>query len=318
MSLNKEIGGFLSIDANFAPKNTFSGIKLASGRQCLAYIAHILNIKKLHIPYYTCPVVRYILNALGIKSIFYHIGKDFLPTSSFDPKDFILYTNYFGLCARQTLTLAEKYPNLIIDNAQAFYMPNTGKAGFNSPRKFFGVADGGFLYCEKHATEPFRENKSFKTASYLLQRTDCNAKEAYNSFLQNEKILETIPSTKMSRLTQSLLERTDLGWAKEKRLENFNFLHKTFKKRNVLSLNIHSYDVPLIYPFISGSSYMRQYLITNHIYSARYWPDEPAHIAQFSPWEQVLQQQLIAIPIDQRYNKQDMQYIVDIINKENL
>ena len=61
-----------------------------------------------------------------------------------------------GLLTIQLLN--KKYPNLIVDNAQAFYMPHLGLASFYSPRKFFGVADGGYLFCGKKLDEEFSKN----------------------------------------------------------------------------------------------------------------------------------------------------------------
>ena len=79
-----------------------------------------------------------------------------MPTIIFDDNSYVLYTNYFGICAKNIKELAKKYKNLIVDNAQAFYMPKYGIASFNSLRKFFGVPDGSFLMCDKTINEIFK------------------------------------------------------------------------------------------------------------------------------------------------------------------
>lgn len=72
-------------------------IKLNLARNCLKYIIKSYGIKQLFIPYFTCPVVWQSIREVGCAVKFYHIDDKFLPITEFGKKDYILYTNYFGL-----------------------------------------------------------------------------------------------------------------------------------------------------------------------------------------------------------------------------
>ena len=125
---------------------------------------------------------------------FYHINESFLPEKSFSEDSYILYTNYFGICAAigicaaNVKKLSNKYKNLIVDNAQAYYMPRYGLASFNSARKFMGVPDGAFLRCEKLLDEPLELDKSsIVRFSHLLKRVDTNALDDKELYLLSDK-----------------------------------------------------------------------------------------------------------------------------------
>ena len=139
MNCCKEIGGYFELELD--KRNLFypDAIALNSARNCLRYIIRAYNITEIYVPYYTCNVVWQAIRSEGCKIKFYHIDDKFMPVQEFQKEDFVLYSNYFGVCAGNVKILSEKYPNLIVDNAQAFYMPSLGLASFNSPRKFFGV-----------------------------------------------------------------------------------------------------------------------------------------------------------------------------------
>lgn len=120
--------------------------KFNYGRDCLLFIIKKLDIKEIYLPFYTCPVVWQTCKIANCKIKFYHIDDKFMPVCEFPSFSFIIYTNYFGINSENVEILSYKYKNLIVDNAQACYMPlSYGLAGFNSPRKFFEVTDSAIL-----------------------------------------------------------------------------------------------------------------------------------------------------------------------------
>ena len=106
------------------------------GREALAYSVKKFNIKKIHVPYYLCDVIRHTLVKEHCKPIFYHIDDNFYPTKEFPCSDYILYPNYFGICSENVTKLAEKYPKLIVDNAHSYYDSPKGYICFNAGHKF--------------------------------------------------------------------------------------------------------------------------------------------------------------------------------------
>lgn len=105
-------------------------------RESLGFLVNMYGIKKMHIPYYLCDVVRHTLVKEGCTPLFYHIDDNFYPSFSFPESDYILYPNYFGICGNNIKKLLSLYPKLIVDNAHAYYEPPSGFACFNAGHKF--------------------------------------------------------------------------------------------------------------------------------------------------------------------------------------
>lgn len=87
---------------------------------------------------------------LGIPVRFYSLDAAFAPADDLQPEngDWVLAVNYFGLVDNLAQSLMERFnPQQIVwDHSQAFFSaPQPGLATIYSPRKFFGVPDGGML-----------------------------------------------------------------------------------------------------------------------------------------------------------------------------
>ncbi len=311
--LSKEIGGYFSLECGHTPLYHQNGIMLNSARNALRYIIKAYNIKEIAVPYYTCPVVWQAIQIEGCRIIPYDIDDKFLPQQEFSSEIFILYNNYFGICHKNIVYLAQKYKNLIIDNAQAFYAAKQGIASFYSPRKFFGLPDGGIAICDKESKEQFEVSTSYNLCSHLLKRHDLGAESGYKDFQQNEDSFIEQPIQYMSLLTRSLMGNIDYEWVKNKRLENFSYLHRTLKEKNNLCINISENDVPSVYPLRIEDLSLRQKLIQNKIFVAKYWPKEENNACMASIRAQTLADTIIPLPIDQRYDVEDMQYIIQRI-----
>ena len=215
-------------------------IKLNLARHCLNYIINAYSIKVLHIPYYICPAlyhsVKYYSPECKLK--FYHINENFLPLKEFAPEDFILYPDYFGINRLNVEILAIKYKNLIVDNAQAYFAPKTGLAGFYSLRKFLPVKYGAYLYTREicktnYPTDTNTPNKIFTPD--------------YDEFVKNELYLNKQPPLIVSSLSE--LPPAPSG---VQRLERFYTLHKKYKDINELKINLTRNDIPFIYPCLTA------------------------------------------------------------------
>ena len=324
--MQKEIGGYFGLELNSKFNNIGKAIALNSARNSLRYIIKAYDIKEIFIPYYTCPVVYQALEKEKCKISCYHIDNDFMPICKFKKEDFIFYTNYFGICAKNVKVLARKYKNLIIDNAQAFYMPKTGIATFNSIRKFFGVPDGALLYCDKNLKKQLKQSVSYNKFSHLVKRLDISASYGYTDFRKNSEHLAKEPIKYMSNLTTELFNSIDIQQARKKRLKNFIFLHSKLSKTNKLNINLTKEDVPMIYPYlIKNGNKLREQLIKQKIYVAQYWNDLKNNTTQYNTIQYALLntdekkfiENLIAIPIDQRYSIKDMKKIMEVIHENN-
>ena len=68
----------------------------------------------------------------------------------------------------------------------------------------------------------------------------------------------------------------------------------------------------MVYPFLNNKRGLKEKLIENKIYVATYWKEVKERVNTDS-FENNLVDYLIPLPIDQRYNLEDMKYIVKFI-----
>lgn len=311
----KEIGGYIELEIPEGSSFHENAIAINSGRNGIKYAIRAYKIQKLHVPYYTCPVVWQAIKEEGCDIEFYKINDKLLPDKDFDINDYVLYTNYFGVCSENIKKLEKKYKNLIIDNAQSFYMQPKGIASVYSPRKFFGVSDGGYVYCKKQLNNSFKQDFSYNRFSHLLKRLEAGSDFGYKDFQKNDDSLIGEDIKYMSNLTSKLLNSINYELAKQKRLENFKYLETNLKDINLYKFQITD-DVPMYYPFLLENDKLRMKFIENKIYIAMCWKNLDNIVPQNSK-ELYLQKYLFPLIIDQRYGKAEMDRIIDII-KRNL
>ena len=129
-------------------------MKFRYARDAFGYLIQKYEIKEVYMPYYLCDVMRHTAITHGAKPVFYHIDDGFLPVQDFPCDAYVLYPNYFGICAKNVEKLAKLYPKLIVDNAHAYFEKPSGFACFNSAKKFLPVKEGANLWikdvCEEY------------------------------------------------------------------------------------------------------------------------------------------------------------------------
>ena len=294
-----------------------NAIMLNTARNCLEYILLAKQYTAVYVPYYTCEVIIETVKRNNIDCKFYHINELLEPaeTQKLSANDAFLYTNYFGVKNDAVKNLSKIYgKQLIVDNAQAFFTrPVKGIDTFYSARKFFGVADGGFLYTDRLLNKTFDQDKSFDRMSHLLKRIDISAEAAFPEFQKNDDSLKNMPTRKMSKLTDYLLRGIDYKRTKKRRMENFWFLDSVLKKINTLPIDFSCNDsVPMVYPFLGKDEYLRKKLIASKVYVATFWPNVFDWCNE-NDLDYILAKNIIPLPVDQRYSEEDMQQIIDII-----
>lgn len=310
------IGGYFSLELPLREEYHKNAIRLNTGRNCLEYILRARGYKKVYVPYYTCEAVMEPINKLGIPYEFYHIEIHFEIRDRFTLKadEALLYTNYFGLKQRYVEQLAEKTGSqLIVDNTQAFYAkPIPGIDTFYTCRKFFGVADGAYLYTDKLLEDEFVQDESYDRMAHLLKRIDLSAEEGFADFRKVDDGLENQPIRRMSKLTQRIMQSIDYDAAAKKRRENYRMLHEVLREDNNLFLPLDDDAVPMVYPFLTPVKGLREKLIDNKIFVACYWPNVLDWTIK-DEIEYLLAYQMQPLPIDQRNNEGEMNRIVELI-----
>ena len=310
------IGGYFSLELPIHEEYHKDAIKLNTGRNCLEYILRARRYKKIYVPYYTCEAVMEPINKLDIQFELYHIDIHFEISDSFILKEgeALLYTNYFGLKQRYVEQLAEKVgPRLIVDNTQAFYAkPLQGIDTFYTCRKFFGVADGAYLYTEKLLDDIFVPDESYDRMTHLLKRIDLSAEQGFWDFRKADDSLGNQPIRNMSKLTQRILQSIDNEEVAQRRRENYQLLHKALSAQNNLELTLDDDAVPMVYPFLVPIKGLREKMIESRVFVARYWPNV-LEWTTVDDLEYRLAIQMQPLPVDQRYGEEEMKTIIGLI-----
>jgi len=310
------IGGYFSLELPQREEYHKKAIRLNTGRNCLEYILRVRGYKKVYMPYYTCEAVMEPINKLGIPYEYYHIDIHFEIRDRFTLKEdeVLLYTNYFGLKQRYVEQLAEKTGSrLIVDNTQAFYAkPLHGIDTFYTCRKFFGVPDGAYLYCDKDLEEEIEQDYSYERVAHLVKRIDLSAEDGFKDFRRVDDGLDNQPVRKMSKLTQRMMQGIDYEAAAMQRRANYKMLHEALGKKNNLELPLDDAAVPMVYPYLVPVKGLREKLIENKIFVARYWPN----VLDWTTKDEIdylLAFQMQPLPIDQRYGEVEMKRIIELI-----
>lgn len=310
------IGGYFSLELAHLEEYHKDALRLNTGRNCLEYILRARRYDRVYIPYYTCEVILEPFNKLRIPYEFYHVDINFEIRDKFTLKagEGVLYTNYFGLKQRYVEQLAEQFgTRLVVDNTQAFYAkPIQGIDTFYTCRKFFGVPDGAYLYSDAKIDEVFEQDKSYDRFAHLLKRIDLSAEEGFADFHKEDDGLIENPIRRMSKITERMMKSINYEGVAQKRRVNFQILQEELGNANNLILPLEEDAVPMVYPYLDPIKGLREKLIQNKVFVARYWPNVLNWTAK-DDIEYQLAYQMQPLPIDQRYGHEDINNIVELI-----
>jgi hypothetical protein len=314
----KEIGGYFELE--LADRGIFhdGALRLNTGRNAYAYILLANKFESVYLPFYTCEVMIATTKALGVDIKFYNIDSQFKPLFDFykikDDEAFV-YTNYFGLLDDYVLEISRNCKNLIIDNAQALYAnPIQGVNSFNSARKFLGVPDGAYLYTNMRNYQNLEQDVSYSRFEHLLCRHELGANKSYLAYQENEHGLANTTIKLMSQLTSKILNSVNHEAVANTRRQNYMYLNSQLKQYNNIDIELIGSGVPLVYPFwIENGKDLREYLIVNKVFTAVYWKGVRDYTCELNGFENSFSEHAVFLPIDQRYNSNDMDVILNLI-----
>lgn len=311
----KEIGGYIELDTYVNSMLHEDALALNCGRNALAYIIKARMIKRICLPFFLCESVEQICQKEGVDIRFYSIDSSFYPQiEEVGQDEWVYIVNYYGQLNEQNIkALKEKYKRIIVDNAQSYWaIPVENVDTIYICRKYFGVPDGAFLYTDSRWNEALAVDESYERMHYLLGRYERTANEFYEEYKKNGEIFVNQPILQMSKLTKNLLHAIDYDRARKIRNENYFFLHNQLKDRNRMVLK--SVDGPFAYPlWIENGAKIRVELQKRKIYIPLLWP-EVLKKCSVDSLEYQLANNILPIPVDQRYQEADMQYIVNMLD----
>ena len=318
----KEIGSFIELEL---PKGQELYIgddvaRLNTGRAAIWHAFRLTGAKAIWLPYYQCESVREFLTKKNCQIKYYHIDKHFNPIDiEQEPDDAVVIVNYYGIMSHNRMAnLASSYHNVIIDNSQAFFCkPVENAYNVYSARKFVGVADGSYVVGRgaDRFYEEYEQGYSSDTAAFLFKRIEYGcAGKAYEARQINESRIDTEDIMKMSKLTRAMLDGADYQHNQSNRIENFTHAHCLMKDLNCIDplLYFDESTVPMVYPLVVEDEKLISALLAAKHFQGHWWK----YITEELPdntFEHWLSRNIIPITIDQRYGKEDIDYIHSVI-----
>ena len=310
----KEIGGYFGLEKLISNEYYPDLAAVNNARCALLYIIKSKHYKKVYLPFFLCDSVRLVLEREAIPFEEYRIDRNFLPILNIktNPEEVVYIVNYYGLlCDGQLIRLKNRYGNIVVDNAQAFFArPVKGIDTLYSCRKFFGVPDGGYAYTDAEFHENIPVDISMERMKHILGRFEGNsASDYYDDFNHNDESFKKTELRFMSKLTHNILGAIDYQAVKRRREENFRVLSNALGEKNQIKTECP--PGPYVYPFyIQNGMTVKKQLAKRKIYVATLWPNV---LGSGLDIETEFTENILPLPCDQRYSEEDMQRVANAV-----
>lgn len=298
-----------------------------SGRSSLRWLIQSMDLinKKILVPDFVCQIVIDILLEYQVKIIFYTIKDDFefsLKENIFNA-DAIYLVKYFGHTsdAFKTIISTSSIP-LIVDDVFGIQAPkitsNVPWGYFNSLRKITPIADFSQVITNIPLLDITKKRLlEFSTLKYKAKeiKFDFVNSSAYDEekflrlFEQAEYILNTNkgifqPEDKSIFLAGKLHERYEVN--KTLRLQNMDEAKKNIPSKKQINITP---EFPSFLPvLLNHRDRVRSMLMKKGVFLAIHWPSH-------NKVKNAISDKIISIPLDPRYDRNDIRSICNLINQ---
>lgn len=338
------------IDLEFLNMHTIDTVFLSRGRSAITFILNQIDKqeKVAVLPPFTCHTVIEPFIDAGYRVYHYNIDdnlkideKSLLECAGRYNPSVVLVHGYYGFNTlehvRDTLAEFRKSGTILIEDithsVYSGYKHMEADYYMLSFRKWTALPDGGCAISteKKFHSKPYTvhhslveaKQKSFCAKFRYMEENVGNKDDFLKLYNEAEQMLTDEKSlfamSPASRLYQSNL---DIESLKETRRKNYHTLFKGLSKIKVISpvFNFLPDDVtPLYFPVYAqwGRDRIQKFLASKNIYAPVVWPLPKQCENKVSPKVLWIYEHILAIPCDQRYGDEEMQYILDNIEKYN-
>lgn len=319
-----------------------------SGRNAIKAICQIEDYsnKRALVPAYTCSTVidpfldsGWIVDYFDIQNDLTVDVTDFLhKIESFQPS-LILFHAFFGLDTLSNIrSLAKQLRRegiiVVEDRTQAFMAGfDTIEADYyvSSLRKFFAIPDGGVLLTKKQinenvieAADPEITNVAFeafeKKRQYLFEESNVTKEEFRELYMHLQTLISDNSCLKqISKSSLDILKCINRDTISRNRRNNYNALHELgVMPLKAIKGKADEKSAPLYYPTYAQNGNHRKMiqseLAKRGIYCPIIWP-KPVPIDTTDKNVEKIYQRILCIPVDQRYDENDMGLIVKVLQE---
>ena len=255
-------------------------------------------------------------------------------TDGTDYTDIFYVTNYFGYESLLLVETVKKFKDqgsvILYDRTHSFLMENDpylalADYSFASIRKWMGVIDGAVVNGVKdYQLKPYPylgcKEKAMRMKRAFIDGDTSIDKQAFLNLYGEfgHQLAEDYQNYEMDDLSYALYKTEDFAAMRHRRRENAKYLHESLKGVKFigeLTENAVPLFVPVFFDTTEQRNAVRKKLIEAQIYCPIHWP-KPAQIPADCEANKIYDTELSLI-CDQRYNVEDMQRIVAIMNEHD-
>lgn len=321
---------------------------MSTGRSATRFVLKTIDERNPGIPKvallppFTCHTViepfleyGYKVNTLPVSMNLVTTSEQIVRTYDDTKATVVLLHRYYGFDTLPELekaveTLRSKGVVVIEDCTQCMYsMFEDSKADYyvGSIRKWCGVPDGGFAICREgtFCSKPVMED----TAMIDIKREASELKYQYlfeqigdkptfkAIYREGEALLDAQKDFfKIGDISAQIQANLDIGSLQQKRRANYRVLLERLKNKksfNILFDCLPDGVTPLYFPILVDEREKLQGLLAdNDIYAPVVWL-KPECCPTICKEAEEIYQKILCIPIDQRYNTDDMERIIKVI-----
>jgi dTDP-4-amino-4,6-dideoxygalactose transaminase len=318
-------------------------------REALCDIAKALNgtTKKVLIPAYTCQTVITPFEECGWQCVYFPIKRDLrIDTHGLvrlvedaNPSLVVVHP-YFGMDLNDEevatlVSVKERGIDIVLDLTQCLF--STKRYSFvtfivASYRKWMPIPDGGYLINisnRESIRQPENENTEFtereKAAMYLRGQYFGNGERRTKDIsIRLSKAADHIAESnikphKMSQIAYNLLQIEGKEHNQQRRFDNYSYLFHNLYESSKVAKVCHDLKEVTTFPlyftiYVENRRELQRLLAQDAVYAPVIWPVEDDCVL-INDEVKYIYEHILAIPCDQRYDENDMQRVVDILNR---
>lgn len=337
-------GGFHALAINDIPPcegsiwNTWIGNKdyarFANLRSALMRWLWQRGVSVLWLPTYAPPMLEHCRKLCQFSKRQYSVGNMLEPSADFlaavRPGEAVLTISYLGrpLPSAIRAALAARKDIFWVDDRahcmDAEQGPFEADAVIYSPRKLFGVPDGGLLiahgvhelesWCHATSSAPF--DKRYDLLAERLENPTASCPQQDLRMAQID-LEHQLSRQRMSTLTEKLLQRIPYEQVSARRKSNWSTLYRRLGALCLWPVSEPDFT-PFGFPLLAPQDYpleiLHTQLVRKQVFCQRVWYplDLPRRLF---PLEEALSKRLLVLPCDQRYGAEDMEHIANLVEE---
>lgn len=341
--MTKIVGGVFGLDlttetSTTPPYTANASVHLVNGRSAIRLAVDRLSPDTVWLPSYLCTSIVDAIRDLDSTIRFYPVSYELEAGArswldDLEENHLVLVIDYFGFPFDRNVCTEVRHRGawLMLDACQALYsVPKPDFADFAvySPRKFVGVPDGGVLSIVSARAEAAEFQEAaldhspadwwFDSLRSLMLRREFDLRGGDRSWYELfGRCEENAPAGyyAISDFSQAVLDRS-VNYRADAQARRTNFKYLADKLRAVaLYKQLPEAVVPLGFPVRTADrDRVRQGLFGDSIYPPVHWP-LGAYVPDEFAESHRLEADIMTIPCDQRYGREDMERVVASVEK---